>query len=57
MRTIVVGLMTVLSGCATCQQHPVACSVAGAVVVGSLAASSSSTHERYVQARMGHHIH
>jgi hypothetical protein len=27
-----------LSGCATCQQHPIACSVGSAVIVGSAAA-------------------
>jgi hypothetical protein len=28
-----------VSGCATCRDHPVACAVVGAVVIGSIAAS------------------
>lgn len=34
-----------LSGCATCREHPLACSVAAAVVVGSVAATLNA-HER-----------
>lgn len=30
-----------LSACATCQRHPVACSVSAAVLVGSVIASTS----------------
>jgi hypothetical protein len=29
----------IANGCATCQQHPVACTIAGTIIVGSIAAS------------------
>jgi hypothetical protein len=35
-----------LSGCATCQQHPVWCAVGTAVVVGSIAASVEHQHDQ-----------
>ena len=36
-----------LTGCATCRNHPVVCTVAGAVIVGSVAATvaAHSDHE------------
>jgi hypothetical protein len=39
MKIAIVTLVAVLSGCATCRSHPVACGVAGAVVTGSIAAT------------------
>lgn len=40
MKTLgVLVLISTLAGCATCREHPVACTVAGAIVVGSVAAS------------------
>lgn len=32
-------LLLTLAGCATCERHPIMCTVATAVVVGSIAAS------------------
>ena len=37
--TIAAGLLLALGGCATCSRYPVACGVAGAIVVGSVAAT------------------
>jgi hypothetical protein len=42
----VAALLLALTGCATCQQHPLACGVAGAIVVGSVAASVGSHDNR-----------
>jgi hypothetical protein len=36
---ILVIVLFVATGCATCREHPVLCSVGGAIVVGSVAAS------------------
>lgn len=38
-------LLSTLSGCATCREHPLACSMVGALVVGSVAATIASQHE------------
>jgi len=43
--TGIVILSTLLGGCATCREHPVACSMIGALVVGSVAATIASQHE------------
>jgi hypothetical protein len=38
MKTLtLIALLSALSGCATCERYPVACTVAGAFVVGSVA--------------------
>lgn len=37
--TSLIAVCALASGCATCGNHPVACSVAGALVVGSVAAT------------------
>jgi hypothetical protein len=39
MWALCVWLMLSLFGCATCERHPVACSVGAAVIVGSVAAT------------------
>jgi hypothetical protein len=45
-----IALALSLGGCATCSQHPVACSIGGAIIVGSVAATvaanSSDHHQR-----------
>ena len=35
-----------LAGCATCANHPIACSVGGAIIVGSAAASFRHDDQR-----------
>lgn len=47
-----------LTGCMTCRDHPLACSIAGAIVVGSVAAtvaanSSDRDHARSITAHYG----
>lgn len=44
-RTLLCFLCLSLSGCATCREHPAVCSVAAAVVVGSVVATLDA-HER-----------
>lgn len=41
-------VLMVLGGCATCRDHPVACTVAGTIIVGSIAtvAYNYSQHDR-----------
>jgi hypothetical protein len=39
MKAALLALVLALSGCATCQQHPTACAIAGAVIAGSIAAT------------------
>jgi hypothetical protein len=41
MKTSMLLISLALSGCVTCSEHPVVCGVAGAIVVGSIAASVS----------------
>lgn len=36
---ILIAALLALGGCATCQNHPIACTVATAIVAGSIAAS------------------
>lgn len=43
--TGIVLMSTLLGGCATCREHPLACSMVGALVVGSVAATIASQHE------------
>lgn len=43
--TVLVCALLALAGCATCRNHPVACGIAGAVVVGSIAASVQHSHD------------
>lgn len=48
-------LFAVLTACATCERHPVVCSVAGALIVGGAAAALEAHHggaERVVTPRM-----
>ena len=49
--------LLILSGCATCRQHPVACSIGGAFIVGSIAASvdhgGGGGNQRATAARRG----
>jgi hypothetical protein len=39
MKILILCALLALAGCATCQRHPVMCTVAGAIVVGSIAAT------------------
>lgn len=32
-------LMAIVSGCATCREHPVACAIGSAIIIGSVAAA------------------
>jgi hypothetical protein len=50
VKTSLLGALLALSGCATCAQHPIACSIATAVVVGSIAASMQHHHDQQNQA-------
>lgn len=53
MKTLIAcALVLALSGCATCRDHPVACSVGGAIIAGSIAASilANDHHHRDVTA-------
>lgn len=52
--TLVAALLLALGGCATCQQHPTACAIGGAIVVGSIAASYGRHDD---QNRMGASSH
>ena len=36
MKPLILPLALVLSGCATCQEHPLVCSAAGALIAGSI---------------------
>ena len=36
---LAVALSLTLQGCATCREHPAACAIVGAIVVGSVAAT------------------
>lgn len=38
-KVVLVGILAGLGGCATCQTHPVACAIGGALIVGSVAAT------------------
>lgn len=50
MKTITLFALLALSGCATCERHPIACSAAGAIVVASVALSiGHSDDERGAQ--------
>lgn len=40
------GILSALGGCATCDRHPLVCTVATAVVVGSIAASVQHHHDQ-----------
>jgi hypothetical protein len=47
-----------ISACATCQQHPVACAVGSAVIVGSIAVAlehhhDQQTHDRQIAPSVG----
>jgi hypothetical protein len=39
LRILVVGVTLLAAGCATCERHPVACSVAAGVIITSVALS------------------
>ena len=42
---------TLMNGCAACDQHPVACTAAVAILVGAAAGAAASHHEDHY----GHH--
>lgn len=44
MKSIALALL--LSGCATCQNHPYVCAAGTAIVVGSIAASVQHHHDQ-----------
>ena len=47
LRLSLLAVAVSLSGCATCQRHPVACAIAGAIVVGSVvAAIENNRHDQ-----------
>lgn len=53
LKKLVVSSVVLLAGCATCQEHPVACRTAVAIVAASIAASvvnqNSSVHSNRVK--------
>jgi hypothetical protein len=44
-------VMSTISGCATCREHPVWCAVGSAVVVGSIAAVAEHHHDQQAHDR------
>jgi hypothetical protein len=46
MKIFALVLCSLLAGCATCREHPIACGIAGAVVAGSIAASVQHHHDQ-----------
>jgi hypothetical protein len=46
MWALFIWLVLLVGGCATCREHPLVCTVAGAIVVGSVAAT--------IEANSGH---
>jgi hypothetical protein len=44
MKAFLIAALLLLGGCATCREHPVACTVAGAIVAGSVAATIEQHH-------------
>jgi hypothetical protein len=46
MRLFSLLMAVLLAGCATCDHHPVACLIGGAVVVGSVAATIQAHNDR-----------
>jgi hypothetical protein len=57
IKTLCLASVFALSGCATCQQHPVWCAVGAAIVVGTAAAviehHHDQTHERQIAPNNG----
>lgn len=43
-KVLMITLLSVCAGCATCREHPVACSVAAGIVVTSVAISLDARH-------------
>ena len=50
-----VTVAALLGGCATCDRHPVACTVATVIVVGSIAASVEHRHDELTMSRRPRH--
>jgi hypothetical protein len=46
LKTITLTIVVMLSGCETCRNHPVACSVAVTLVAGSLVAEAKAKADR-----------
>jgi hypothetical protein len=44
LKSLLLAAVLLVSGCATCERHPVACTVAGAIVAGSVAATIEQHH-------------
>lgn len=42
---VILGYTVAISGCATCQQHPVYCAVGTAIVAGSIVAIAEQHHD------------
>lgn len=49
MKPLLIPLMLLLSGCATCREHPKACMVGAALVAGSIAVSLQGDHDNRAQ--------
>lgn len=57
IRFIAAGLLvSILSACAVCGQHPLACSVAGTILVGSLEAGLANARGQQVSYRCPYHV-
>lgn len=50
---LIAALCMAFGGCATCRTHPVACSVAGAFVVGSIAATAAAHNHHALETGCG----
>lgn len=48
LRAALLAAVLALVGCATCREHPVACGIASAIVVGSIAAAAEHHHDQHV---------
>jgi len=49
LKSLLLAAVLLVSGCATCQQHPVACTVAGAIVTGSVVATIEQHHDHHAE--------
>jgi hypothetical protein len=48
-------LIIALAGCATCERHPVACGIGGALIVGSVAATIAANDHHHSSQTLASH--
>jgi hypothetical protein len=49
--SLLVSILLALGGCATCQQHPTACAIGSAIVVGSIVYTMEMNDSQHRQAQ------